>query len=275
MSDYDAVEQIWFLGDEFASKTASYFDQISETDSLLKQNFKVTFFTSTRFSTYDANAHSRMRNLLITAIRQKAVLPKYIAVVIEDDLPRDVPYKGEKLSEAYSKMVTWLLNEYRRIIRTYKEMMPAKSQGDNRPSFIFILPTTHTNYWNNKQREIYGSSLQALAPLFPDTMALPLKQLWEYKNKDFYCSELKKYTAEGIQTLWRAIDRTVFYGHKSITSKLLKLAVNNYQSTQRNYSSNNFGRNERNDRRNDRFHTDRRRPQFNQRFMLPKPPTRR
>ena len=266
------------MGDEFVSKTQSYFEDLKGDDSTIKKIFDVTVFAATRFSTFEGNAHARFRNSLVRAIQQKATIPRYIALLCEDDLIKDIPYHGPKLREAYGKSITWILNEFRRIIRSFKEIFPEKAVRDDRPQFIIIQPTQHQNYRNGDERKAFGDAVAAIAPLFPNTTSLMLKQLWDPRNKTYYSTESKKFTAQGIKALWMAVDRTLLYGHKAITAKLNKAIALNYQSNLRQYGNQQFRRNGNDYNRYNSNQGFRPRQDYRgnqQRLMLPAPPSHR
>ena len=88
ISDYiKGLDKLWVLRDNFGFKSFNkhyYLNQ--DYDKYMLDSFEVSGFNVDCDSSFDVNAISRLRNNLVAAIRDQIVLPKYILVVLDNDI---------------------------------------------------------------------------------------------------------------------------------------------------------------------------------------------
>ena len=169
----------------------------------------------TRFDS--SNPLARIQNNLIRALANRSEIPKYIVVVLEDDVIKFLNYNDYGVSELYGKTIDYLFRELKNITTSFKNKLPQKARRITWPFFIWLTPTTHANYSNNALRKKFGHEMDALINGtinkrqfgHSGAAALKLMQLW--------CCDDVTLTVDGVisergtEKLWQAVDRTIRY----------------------------------------------------------------
>ena len=93
--------------------------------------FDVKGFFTNKFTHFDQNTVSRMRNTLIKAITDRILLPKWIFVVFDDDLIKFIKYKGDdhlgNIQDSLERLVNNIMKEHNKAIVLQKDFLPNKS----------------------------------------------------------------------------------------------------------------------------------------------------
>ena len=214
------LETVWFIGDTFLATTfQEYFMRLE--DGYIRDNYEVKSFASNAYFSNDNNGLSRLRNNLIFATKKMGTLPKLIVVVIEDDVIKFLDKygkinrkAGEKIlgeSDAYGRAAHWLLNEYKKVITSFKDLLNNKNKRPKWPHVLWLLPSTNVGYFNNDQRRKFGDALASLVRLYDDMSALGFGQSWTYSDNNVFLRAYNRFTTSGLSSFWRATDRTTRY----------------------------------------------------------------
>ena len=233
ISEYiKGTEKIWIIGDDFGFQSFNkYFYEQDHSDHYIMESYKVSGFNNDKNLSYDRNVISCMRNNLVGAIREQPVLPKLIAVVLDDDIieyfmirikeKKKRPDKTALIS-AFSRLLKWLMCQYDRQIKTQKEWLPKKAKKDDQPRIIWIIPPSHTNMRNNTQREAFGEALQNTTEKYDRHYAVALKKIWDENDPTLFSASDLKYSSEGFKLYWNAVDKAIKY----VDTLLIKKEVN-------------------------------------------------
>ena len=123
------------LGDDFGFKSFDpCYYQKTGVEKYMMTMYEVRGFNNDKKASYGTNLISRMRNCLVGSIRDQKALPKFIIVVLDDDLINYIQLKiGNRLlcldratAMAFDRVLQWLMNQFRRLIATQKEYLPPK-----------------------------------------------------------------------------------------------------------------------------------------------------
>ena len=208
-----ATDEIWIIGDNFATNTFNqHFLSLTEENSFTRANFDVK---TAIYNGYGQDKYNgiliRLRNGLVHAINSFVNLPKIIVYTLENDLIKaTVKVPIPKLEDAFNRLFNWLMNESRKCIMTHNENLPMRARRN--PHCLWILPTNNVNFDDNERRLICAKSLLNISKLHTNNRALELKQLWDENDVSLFDRDLQKYTANGLLTYWKAVDRTIkFY----------------------------------------------------------------
>ena len=178
-------------------------------DNLFTTNsFETSVFSS---GTHSANRSvmCRLVNCFINAFNTKMKIPKWIVIVMEDDLIRNLPTRNKGMTAAYKKSISWMMTEQKKAVNRFKCYLPTRAKKHmNWPMIVWITPTLHVFYHNFNQRKKCTRALRAAADDH-DIIILPLRQVWDYKNTDLFTAAQLKYTNTGLTTLWTAVDRSI------------------------------------------------------------------
>ena len=89
-------DKVWFMGDEFMTRSfEQYFKQQNHNEyaGYVRKYFEVANYSSSQYLSNDRNCVSRIRNAVARGINEHVLLPKYIVIVLDDDL---IKYIGLK-----------------------------------------------------------------------------------------------------------------------------------------------------------------------------------
>ena len=161
------------------------------TECYTTDNFKVAGFNNNKFGTNNPNAVSRIRNLMVRALKEQVFLPKMIIIVVDDDIIRYLNFYNFGMSEAFGKLINHIMVEHNRILEAYLEYLPKRAipPGGELPQIFWIAPPLHTNFANNSVRNKFTKALNTMAKFHSNVHVLELKKGWEFENGNFYLHE--------------------------------------------------------------------------------------
>ena len=154
---------------------------------------------------------SRIRNTMVTGIQEHKYLPKFVIVVIDDDLIRYINYPQYGISEALGKLVNWVMSEFNRIVAAQKDFLPKKARKPDQPHFMWIEAPYHISFQNNSLRAKFNRALQNMAKFNESHMVMQLKKGWIENDGNLFNGENRRYTVDGLKAYWLAVDKTVRY----------------------------------------------------------------
>ena len=105
---------------------------------------------------------SRLVNCVTNAINTKLSLPKWMLIVVEDDLMKDNIVQHATADE-YKEMIDWIMAEHAKVITRFKSYMPMKAKKYQWPLILWVIPTLHVNYNNFSQRKNFIMGLRNAA----------------------------------------------------------------------------------------------------------------
>ena len=146
-----AYDRLWLIGDDFCYYTVQqYFKEAKfdhgRTHALYAfNNFEVTEFVSSKYKSHNPSVLGQLLNNLMYALNTcKTNLPKVIAVVLDDDVVKNVHAKNNKSGEVQLNIITeWLLREFEKCITIYKDQLPPKAKKLGYPHLLWLCPPTH------------------------------------------------------------------------------------------------------------------------------------
>ena len=226
------IENIWLIGDNFTqSSVQQYYMQQPESDFYSRTHFEVSCFYADRFS-FQINILYRLRSALVSAVNSsKGYLPRLIVFIIEEDMIKFIKKGDFSSSRQIERIFSYLMNEARKIIMTFKDLLPQKSKRFDWPHMLWIQPVKHTNFdrWDNNLRDKIISSLQTTVSLHSNTSSLELKQIWDEDNNSLYLKDRQRFTASGYADYWKAVNKSVKFCIKQVLNKQDKITKTNYQ----------------------------------------------
>ena len=210
---------------------------IDNPDHYMKENFELYGFNNDRKQSYDNNTLSHFCNGFAGAIRDKPNLPKFIVMVMDNDLIAYFKMRNPELKngspEGYERMLKWLMNQFNRLISSHKEYLPLKAKKNPlEPRFLWIIPPQHINFPDNEARENFASSLENAVMYHTSSHALELKKIWDPEDPTLFIKTDKKYSAQGLTSYWNAVDKAVKYVDTLLLKKLEARAKSKSQLAQ-------------------------------------------
>ena len=191
----------------------------------MKETFDATPFIADSKDSGDYNTASRIRNLLADAISDKLLLPKFIVMVLDDDIIEYFNYDGKGTTEQLGRIINWIMSEHEDIIKGYKAELPARALKANYPQLIWIEAPYHKNFKNNESREIFNKIVSKTTHKCDFTTTLQLKKIWNEENRGLYLRDEDRYTSDGYTAYWQAVDRTVKFADTILFRKITRPPV--------------------------------------------------
>ena len=177
------------LGDDFAFHTLQqHFKGLKSEDgtptTYTYLNFEVRAYLTSESSNNSKNILCRIRNGLVTALNEHAVLPKVIVVVLDD--VKDDP--NVDLEFHYERLLSGLCNLISKTIDCYKDLLPLKAKRENIPHVLWIAPPNHHFFSenNNIRRELFGKALNIAITAQKSMSVLRLVKFWDKDNSNLF-----------------------------------------------------------------------------------------
>ena len=156
---------------------------------------------------------NRLRNSFIQGINDQGRLPRFIVIVLDDDLLEYLGYGGQGVSTLLGNCIEWLCKEFDNLIKLAKNAAPAKSVRADYPQMYWVAPPHHRNFMNNSARSKLINILETTFKLFKDNRIIRMKEVWEYNNPDMVNNN-GQYTDFGWDTYWRSVDAAIKFNVK-------------------------------------------------------------
>ena len=215
-----AYETIWIFGDRFVSESRNTIRRLfnmgnpsndlihsaNRYNSHIAEKYGVKIFTTTD-QQLNRSALGRLCNNMATAINSNSPLPKYILVVIEDNLIRCVNYCKPGVSLIFGRIIQWLADQYHSMLIDRKNALPAKCVKDLWPQIFWVGLPYHQSFRNGQTRFKFNQSLDNVIPLYNEMRVLKIRRRWNYNDSSV--SRIGEITPAGHSTYWSGIDKAL------------------------------------------------------------------
>ena len=199
------MEQIWLIGDRFVNSTArSYW---TSRQQFIPSNFDVRVAALGQRS--GKNAIGRIINSLTHLFNSESTFPKWIIVVPEGDIIKDIVYSKYGVSATYGLLIEYTMTAMDKIIKDFMEKGDVRPKGNkfDYPHILWMAPIIHTNLSNNPLRIKFIRGLYTAASMHERVIVLPLRSGW---NPEAPSQVVNNYiTHTGLITYWEAVDNTI------------------------------------------------------------------
>ena len=162
------------------------------------------------------NIIGRLRNVLVNTINMQTYIPKWIVIVIEDDIINSSTYDKSRASSFFGNVLEHLMKEHNTIMDEFKAMIPQKAKKHGWPFFLWVKPTSHKFYDNKDLRDKFNKCLTTVETLHDNVLALNLEQIWDQNDRVMFQTATQKLSATGYNTYWKALDRTIRYADLNV-----------------------------------------------------------
>ena len=227
---------MWIVGDNFTAKSyRAHFKLVTGRTFYIKENFEFSAFCNSRFNSANLNMLSRLQNTLAMAMNRTktGLLPKYILVILDDDLITYLDFKQEGVATLLGSWIEWLVREFNKVIKARKEQVPMKCKKAD-TCFYWVAAPTHSNFSKDRNhlRVKYNLSLESVIRGQPNMRVIPLKNDWNSQDGKLVIND--KITEMGMTAYWRAIDESFKYNavkHETFLAR--QLSSNTMKTTER------------------------------------------
>ena len=169
-------------------------------------------------------------------MNKNPLLPKYVLVVLDDDLITYMNYKGTGVAVLLGEWVTWLVKTFQELIEKRKEQLPNKSKKENMPCMYWCAAPTHVNFSSerNTLRKKYNQCVETVMKLdaSKNMRLIRLKDRWNSMDSSLVVRD--KMTDHGLNIYWEAIDASFKFNMTKHELFLVKRLVSNQPNDQVN-----------------------------------------
>ena len=179
-------------------------------DLYIKKCFEFDAQCSSRYSLKNSNMVSRICNTFVNAINveKSARLPRYIAVILDDDLISYLDFKKEGVATLLGSWVEWLVQEFTKVLNDRYAFLPEKCRRF-KPFFYWVAAPTHTCFSKerNNLRVKFNLSLDSVIRGKDNMRIVRIKDAWN--NTDSTLVVKDRISENGATAYWAAIDASL------------------------------------------------------------------
>ena len=100
----------------------------------VRENYDVVGKMSSQYMSNDKNLISRLRNLLVEAIHDHPILPKYIVMALDDNLIKFLNLEARPgIVKAMGRVLNEIMIDHRKVIQTQKAYLHKRSKREMYP----------------------------------------------------------------------------------------------------------------------------------------------
>ena len=175
----------------------------------IKKYYEYSAHGSSCFSSSNENMLSRLQNSLALAVSQvkTGLLPKYIIVLLDDDLISFLNFKKEGVATLLGSWVEWLVQEFNTIIEDRLNQVPEKCKKVI-PFFYWVTAPTHSYFSKDRNplRIKFNLSLESVIRTQKNMRIVKIKEGWDSHDSHLVIND--RMTESGVFAYWNAIDAT-------------------------------------------------------------------
>ena len=201
---------MWMLGDKFL--TRSYRDYVKKDgqDMFMNQYFDTTPLCSSRFESNNTNMISRIEGLFAKGLNRMKKLPKYVIIILDDDLIQFLGYDNQGLSGILGSWIECLIKTLDDMVTERKENLPKKVLNEDYPMIYWVTCPHHKFYKNNHAHTKFNACLEVAMKLKNNMRVIKMKT-WEFENNHLLYESTGAITSYGLNKYWRAVDAAFQY----------------------------------------------------------------
>ena len=100
-------QKIWIIGDEFMSQ--SFEEHLYQTERYAAIQFELFGYYNNKYTSANPNMVSRIRNQMVRAVKENILLPKFIVVVLDENLIKYMNYYEFGVLEAFGRLINHIM----------------------------------------------------------------------------------------------------------------------------------------------------------------------
>ena len=177
--------------------------------TLVRDNYDVTAKVTNQYISNDRNIINRYRNTLISAIKDEVLLAKIIVIIPDDDIFKLFDEEWNEVSKAIGRVINEIMASQTKLIQMQKDFLPKRSKKVNFPQILWIKVPVHDNFKDNHMRHIFNERLNTVSQFYEGITVLKLKKIWDPTDSNLFLYESNRFTSEGINAYWAAVDCTI------------------------------------------------------------------
>ena len=198
-------DELWLIGDNFMAETYRHHFLKNKASFFMKNVFEVLPFCKSRHDCNDTNMLSRIRSCLAKAVSEQGKLPKFIVIILDDDLLDYLQHDGHAMLGSW---IEWLVNCFTEICRDRKSILQANAVRNDYPMIYWAAPPHHRNFLNNPSRSKLLLSMESVFKLHDEIRIIRMKEIWNYDDNSLVDAN-GRFTIVGLDKYWQSVDAAV------------------------------------------------------------------
>ena len=209
----EGLDELWFLGDNFVARCYhQFFRNAPETGKYIKERFEVSAYCNSHFISNELNIVIRLKNALMMAIEKKVKLPKYIVVVLENDILEYTRYNGPGISGILGRYTEGITSSIQNIVHIQNDQLPLKTKRIGYPMIYWVSAVHHKAFKNGPLCTKFNHCLEAAVRLYDNMRVIKIKEVWNFENISLVNNN--EMTPSGLSAYWKAVDASMHFNVK-------------------------------------------------------------
>ena len=151
---------------------------------------------------------SRIRSCLALGISERIKLPKYIVLILDDDLIKYLSYCDQGVAALYGEWIDWLAKTFTELVSSRKSILPTKATKIGYPQIYWVAPPSHCHFNNNQARKKLLNCLEVGLRLYENIRLIRMKEIWEFDNVNLVDRQ-GRITPYGLSKYWQSVDSAI------------------------------------------------------------------
>ena len=191
------------------NKYRSHFKNAHEENFYLKQNYDLVPICNSKYNSQDCNFLSRFNNTVASGLNKIDKLPKYMVMVLDDDLIRYVDFYNCGMSSLFGECLEWLITQVNKMIAKRKAQLPAKAVHDDYPFIYWVAAPMHKNA-DLEVHKKFNDCLESIVRQIDNMRVAKVKEFWAFED-EVLVNEDGIITPVGLSSYWKAVDAAIKY----------------------------------------------------------------
>ena len=155
-----------------------------EGERFTKENFDIQPFCSSKHNDANTNMLSRLISSLAHGLNERFKLPKFIVIVMDDDLLRYLQYAAVGATGMLGEWIEWLTSQTVELCRLRTVSLPRKAVKIGYPQIYWATPPHHKNFLDNFGRTKITNAIESVCRTFDNVRMIRMKEIWSYDDVD-------------------------------------------------------------------------------------------
>ena len=164
-------------------------------------------------------------NAFITAVEKQFQLPRFLIIILYDDVINFTDYDRKGVSTIFGKYIEFLACEITRLINDTKKSRPAKAVKESYPLVYWMALPQHQNFQNRDLRLKFNLCLESIICMMSGMHIIKMKEIWDYHNP-LLVMDIGQLSQYGAIQYWIAMDAAIRYNAERFAGYGVKKTMN-------------------------------------------------
>ena len=205
-----AYDELRFLGDNFLARTYRQFFGNLDPDVLFtRSNFETSAYCNGRYSCNVTNLLLRFFNAFISAMTKRIKLPKFLVIVLDNDLTEFIKIHKTGVASILDRYVESMVTTIDNLIKERKRQLPVKAVKDAYPKVYWLAAPTHRD-WSAKENNLrnkFNLCLESVVRQTDSMRIIRMKEIWS--GNDTTLVKNDEILPDGLAKYWLSVDATI------------------------------------------------------------------